>query len=88
MKNSFCHLNEVTVPFHPRPIWLTARLVCIVTWVPVADPNAWLAPPNSSLVLEFIRHCELKLTTHPVLVSWKEPKSSTDVVEDGIFGGL
>jgi hypothetical protein len=39
-------------------------------------------------VLELVRHSKLKLSSHPVLVSREERKSSSDVVKDGVLSGL
>lgn len=78
------NFNEIHIVLHPVPIRGSVRRVCLQTWIPVANPNRRLVPSHVSGLPVELLDGYMRLSTEPLLVSMKESKTTSDVVEDGI----
>lgn len=79
-----CNFNKNSVPLHPFKIGLSVRAVGIQTRVRVADPNSGLTPLHVERLSVKLLDGYMRLSTEPLLVSMKESKTTSDVVENGI----
>lgn len=82
------NFNEMTIPFHPFPIRRSVRAVGIETWIGVTDPNRRFTPLHVEGLSVKLLDGYMRLSTEPLLVSVKESKTTSDVVEDGVLGVL
>lgn len=76
----------MTIPLHPFPIRRSVRAVGIQTRISVADPNSRLTPLHVEGLSVELLDGYMRLSTEPLLVSMKESKTTSDVVEDGVLG--
>jgi len=76
----------MTISFHPFPIRRSVRAVGIQTRIVVADPNRRLTPLHVVGLSVELLDGYMRLSTEPLLVSVKESKTTSDVVEDGVLG--
>lgn len=79
------NFNENRIPLHPFKIWPSVGRVSFLAWVSVADPNRGLAPLHVPGFPVQLLDGYMRLSTEPLLVSVKESKTTSDVVEDGIL---
>lgn len=78
--------NEMTIPLHPFPIRRSVRAIGIQTRVRVANPNRRFTPLHVVGLSVKLLDGYMRLSTEPLLVSVKESKTTSDVVEDGVLG--
>ena len=79
------NFNENRITFHPLKIRPIARTVWFQARVRVANPNCWLTPLHVVGLPVKLLDGYMRLSTEPLLVSVKESKTTSDVVEDGIL---
>lgn len=80
------NFNEMTISLHPFPIRCSVRAVGIQTRIGVADPDRRFTPLHVEGLSVELLDGYMRLSTEPLLVSVKESKTTSDVVEDGVLG--
>ena len=78
------NFNEINVLLHPVKIRPSVWRVCLLAWVLVANPNSGFTPLHVKGLPVKLLNGDMWLTSEPLLVSMKESKTTSDVVEDGI----
>lgn len=80
-----CNFNEIHIPLHPLKIRLCIKRIRVQARVRVANPNCRLTPLHVKGLPVKLLDGYMRLSTEPLLVSMKESKTASDVVEHGIL---
>lgn len=78
--------NEMTISLHPFPIRCSVGSIGIQTRIRVANPDRGFTPLHVEGLSVKLLDGYMRLSTEPLLVSVKESKTTSDVVEDGVLG--
>jgi len=82
MKNRRVNLYENTIFVHP----LNVRVLHVIPWVSIAQPNTWFPPLNQFRFPVQTFHRDPRLATKPLLERREKLDSSPDIIKNSILG--
>lgn len=80
-----CNFNELHISFHPLKVRFRIQRIRVQAGIRVANPNCRLTPLHVKGLPVKLLYGDMGLGSQPFLVSVKESKTTSDVVEDGIL---